>query len=117
MNPKSHKELKKGIAEEVGVHPQVVEDLISFYYGKVRKTLSQLEFPRVYIQGLGTFQLRKAKIEKAIKKNKSMLGNVAKRTYNGFAKSEDIQKDINEMENALKQMEEDILNKKEFKNK
>tara|TARA_R100000935_G_scaffold11163_2_gene22325 strand:- start:5013 stop:5366 length:354 start_codon:yes stop_codon:yes gene_type:complete len=117
MNPKSHKELKKGIAEEVGVHQQVVEDLISFYYGKVRKTLSKLEYPRIYIQGLGTFQLRKSKVEKAIKRNKSMLGNVAKRTYNGFAKSEDIQKDISELESALKQMEEDLVKKKQFRKK
>ena len=32
MHPKSHKEFKKGIAEDVGVHPQVVDDFITFYY-------------------------------------------------------------------------------------
>lgn len=116
MKPKSHKDFKKGIADEVGVHQSVVDDFISFYYAKVRSKLSNLEFPRVYLDGLGTFYLRKNKLEKAIKRNKSILGNLAKRTYAGFAKSEDVQKDIEKMEEALKQMEKDILNKKKFKN-
>ena len=116
MNPKSHKDFKEGIADEVGVHPSVVEDFITFYYGKLRKKLSALEFPRINVDGLGTFYLRKNKLEKSIKKNKSVLGNLAKRTYVGFAKSEEIQKNVTLMENALKQMEQDILNKKKFRN-
>jgi len=116
MHPKSHKEFKKGIAEEVGVHPQVVDDFITFYYAKVRKKLSSLSFPRIYVEGLGTFELRKAKLEKAIKKNKSLLGNIAKRTYNGYAKSEDIQTNIDQMEAALEQILKDIKNKKDFRN-
>ena len=59
---------------------------------------------------------RKTKLEKSIKRGKSIIGNLAKRTYSGFAKSEDIQKDIVQMEKALEQMEKDILTKKEFRN-
>ena len=117
MNPKKHSEFKNGIAKEVGVHSQLVDDFITFYYSRVRKKLSKLEFPRIYIEGLGTFYLRKNKLENAIKRQKSMLGNIAKRTYNGYAKSENILSNIEEMEKALKQMEQDILTKKEFKKK
>jgi len=116
VNPKSHKEFKKGISDEVGVHPSVVDDFVSFYYAKVRKNLSVLSFPRINVEGLGTFHLRKNKLEKSILKNKSLLGNIAKRTYNGFAKSEDIQKNILQMESAMTQLEKDIINKKKFKN-
>ena len=117
MNPKSHKEFKKGISDEVGVHPSVVDDFVSFYYAKVRENLSVLSFPRINVEGLGTFYLRKNKLEKSILKNKSLLGNIAKRTYNGFAKSEDIQqKNILQMESAMTQLEKDIINKKKFKN-
>jgi hypothetical protein len=115
VNPKKHKEFKEGIAEEVGIHPQVVDDFIAFYYAKLRKKLSQLNYPRLYVDGLGTFELRKGRLESAIKKNKSMLGNIAKRTYNGYAKSEDIQNNIIQMEAAMKQIESDILKKIEFK--
>ena len=116
MRPKSNKAFRENIAKEVGVHPQVVEDFITFYYAKVRKKLSELEFPRIYLQGLGTFELRKSKLEKAIMKNKSLLGNIAKRTYNGYAKSEDIKKDVKYMEAALDQMHKDLLEKEKFKN-
>ena len=51
-----------------------------------------------------------------IMKNKSLLGNIAKRTYNGFAKSEDIQNNILQMEKAMAQLEQDISNKKKFRN-
>ena len=117
MNPKKHKEFKKGIAEEVGVHSQVVDDFIAFYYSKLRKKLSQLDYPRVYVDGLGTFELRKGRLDTAIKKNKSMLGNIVKRTYNGYAKSEGIIENIEQMTNAKIQMEADESKKKEFKNK
>ena len=116
MKPKSHKEFKKNIADKVGVHQSVVDDFIAFYYGKIRNGLSNLTFPRINIEGLGTFYLRKGKLDKAIKKNKSILGNLAKRTYKGFAKSEDIQNNIIQMEKARMQIEQDIINKKEFKN-
>jgi nucleoid DNA-binding protein len=117
MNPKKHKEFKKGLAEEVGVHPQVVDDFISFYYSKLRKSLSTLAFPRINVEGIGTFELRKAKLALGIKKNKSILGNIAKRTYNGYAKSESIQENITQMESAMIQMESDILKRKDFKTK
>ena len=117
MNPKKHSEFKKGIAEEVGVHSQLVDDFVTFYYSKLRKKLSTLDFPRIYVDGLGTFVLRKNKLETSIKRHKSMLGNIAKRTYNGYAKSENITSNILEMELALKQLEKDILKKKEFKAK
>ena len=51
MNPKSHKEFKKGIAEKVGVHPTVVDDFITFYYAKLRKSLSNLNYPRIQVDG------------------------------------------------------------------
>lgn len=117
MNPKKHKDFKAGIAEEVGVHQQVIDDFITFYYHKLRKKLSSIEYPRINVDGLGTFYLRKTKLENSIKKNKSALGNLTKRTYNGYAQSEYIQNNIEQMSKALAQMEADILAKKEFKAK
>jgi hypothetical protein len=46
-----------------------------------------------------------------------MLGNLTKRTYNGYAQSENIQSNIEQMSKALDQMEADILRKKDFKAK
>ena len=55
VNPKSHKELRKDIADEVGVHNSVVDEFITFYYSKLRRKLSDIDFPRIHVDGLGTF--------------------------------------------------------------
>lgn len=115
MRPKSHKQFKEEIAKEVGVHPKVVDDFITFYYARVRKALSTLEYPRILVDGLGTFFIRKGKLEKAIKRNKSMLGNLRKRTYKGYEKTYAINRKLEEMESAIRIIDKNLENKKEFK--
>ena len=115
MNPKKHKEFNKGIADELQIHPEVVDDFISFYYSQLRKELSNLSAVNIYVQGLGTFSLKKTKLEKSIKRKKSMLGNLKKITYNGFEKSLAIQESLDLEEKALELVKEAIEKKKEFK--
>ena len=116
MNPKSYKNFKEGIAEEVGVHPNVVEDFVTFYYGRLRKNLSELTFPRIFVDGLGTFVLRKQKLEKTIKRNKDILGNLGKQTYTGYEKTMGVKEKLEKLEAANKMYNEMIEQKKEFKN-
>lgn len=115
MKPKSYKDFKKGIAEKVGVHPDVVDDFITFYYAKVRKNLSDITYPSITLHGLGTFHLRKQVLDKAIKKNKSILGNLAKNTYNGYEKHVGVNDKLKNMENAKKMIDQIDQEKKEFK--
>ena len=68
MRPKRHNQFKHHIAKDVGAHPNVVDDFITFYYSKVRKALSTLQYPRILVDGLGTFFIRKGKLEKAKKR-------------------------------------------------
>ena len=80
MKPKSYKLFKEGIAEKVGVHPSVVDEFINFYYEKVRENLSTLTDVNIFLDGLGTFSLRKMKVKKAIIKNKIWRNCRKKRT-------------------------------------
>ena len=77
MKPKKHNEFKKDIAKEVGVHSNVVNDFISYYYAQVRKELSNLTATNIYVQGLGTFSLKKGKLKNAIIKNKNIFCHTA----------------------------------------
>ena len=117
MNPKSHKVFKEGIAEKVGVHPSVVDEFVNFYYEKVRENLSTLTSTNIFLDGLGTFSLRKMKVKKAIIKNKSYLGNLEKTTYNGYNKTILIKDKIETLENILLSMEELASARETFKNK
>lgn len=116
MKPKSYKIFKKDIGAEVGVHDQVVDDFITFFYSKVRKNLSDLTYPNINVTGLGTFTVRKVRLEKSIKKNKSNLGNLEKNTINGYEKHLAIKDKINKMENILSISNDLIDAKKKFKN-
>jgi len=117
MKPKSYKEFKSGIADEVGVHENVVDDFIAFYYGRVRKNLSDLSYPRIFVDGLGTFVLRKQKLEKVIKRNKDILGNIGKHTYKGYEKSVAVKGKLENLQRAQNAYEEMVENKKNFKEK
>ena len=116
MKPKSHKYFFKSVAEETEVHKDVVDDLVTFYFGKVRKCLSDLEHPSISISNLGTFSLRKTKLEKAIKKNKDILGNLQKMKYKDYDKYIPVKAKIDSMEAMLIKLNESISNKKKFKN-
>lgn len=115
MNPKKSSGYKEGISEELGVHEDVVDAFIAFYYEKVREALSNLVFPKVYLNGLGTFDLRKNKLEKNISKQKDILGNLKKMTYFGYDKSLKVQEKIELYERALKDINKMLEEKKNFK--
>lgn len=117
MNPKKYKEFKEGIADELKIHPDVVDDFISFYYNQIRLNLSNLSATHIWVQGLGTFSMKKAKLEKSIKKKKSLLGNLNKMAYNGFEKSVAIKEQLEQQQKALDMLNESITKKKEFKEK
>jgi nucleoid DNA-binding protein len=117
LKPKSYKDFKKDLAEKVGVHPDVVDDFITFYYAKIRKNLSELSYPSIAIHGLGTFHLRRQVLDKAIKKNKSILGNLAKNTYMGYEKHIGVKDKLEKMLSAKEMLDQANQEKKEFKDK
>lgn len=116
MKPKSHKSFFNDVAKEVGVHKDVVEDLIAFYYGKIRKNLSNLTDTHINISNLGTFKLRKKRLEKNIKRNKDIIGNLEKMTYKGYDKYIPVKNKLQKMEQALSMLNKKLENKKKFRN-
>jgi len=116
LKPRSHKSFFEEVAKEIGVHKDVVDDLVTFYYGKIRKSLSELKDSHINVANLGTFILRKSKLEKAIKRQKDILGNLEKMTYKGYDKYVPVKEKIKSLEKALTLVNEKLKNKKSFKN-
>jgi len=84
LSPKSYKDFYEEIAKECEVHPDLVDDLIRFFYDKVRRELENLNYSRILLPNLGTFITRKGRLDRAIKRHKDMLGNMEKITYKGY---------------------------------
>tara|TARA_R110002051_G_C8530077_1_gene469442 strand:+ start:240 stop:599 length:360 start_codon:yes stop_codon:yes gene_type:complete len=116
LKPKSHKSFFEEVSKEIEVHKDVVDDFVTFYYGKIRKSLSELKDTHINIANLGTFVLRKSKLEKAIKRQKDILGNLEKMTYKGYDKYIPVKEKIQSLEKALTRVKEKLKKKKKFKN-
>ena len=116
LNPKNYKKFYDDIAEEAEVHKDLVKDFVYFFYAKVRKELSELNHPKLHLPNLGTFSIRVGKLKKNIKKNKDILGNLQKMTFDGYDKSVPVKEKLQRMEDLLKVIEQNIKNKKDFKN-
>ena len=117
MKPKKFKTLIEGIAEEVGVHEDVVTDFIKFYYSEVRKHMVSVTDPKIYIDNLGTFSVMKWKLNKALEKQRNILKNVDLDTYNGYEKHLNVSSKIEVMERTLNVMEERRKEYQEIKSK
>nr|QPI16327.1 MAG: hypothetical protein NIOZUU157_00217 [Virus NIOZ-UU157] len=116
MNPKNYRDFFEDISKDAEVHKDLVSEFVSFFYGRVRKSLSTLESTKINLPGLGTFKIRTGKLKKAIKRNKDILGNLQKMTYTGYEKHLPVKNKLEEMETVLKKVENTIKEKKQFRN-
>ena len=116
MNPKNYKNFYDDIAKESEVHKDLVSDFVFFFYDRVRKNLSNLTSPKILLPNLGTFSIRTTKLKKSIQRQQDILGNLDKRKFEGYDKSIPVKAKLETMKNALKMIEENIQNKKKFRN-
>lgn len=70
MNPKKVKKIYDIVSEDLNIKKDLIEDLVEFYYKDVRKLLTNLEYPRINVDGLGQF----------VAKQKAVVGSIDKIT-------------------------------------
>tara|TARA_R100001015_G_C4628062_1_gene187998 strand:- start:2086 stop:2445 length:360 start_codon:yes stop_codon:yes gene_type:complete len=116
MNPKNYKNFYDDIAKESEVHKDLVSDFVFFFYDKVRKNLSNLTSPKIALPNLGTFSIRINKLKKSIQRQQDILGNLDKTKFTGYDKSVPVKKKLESMKNILKVIDQNIEDKKKFKN-
>lgn len=66
MNPKKSRVLHEQIAKNVGFDLTDVEDINKAYWKFVREKLSSLEYPKIYISGLGSMLIKKKAVGKKL---------------------------------------------------
>ena len=115
LNPKSYKEFFEEIAKECEVHPDLVDELVRFFYNEFRKNIETLEHTRIRLPNLGTFITRKGRLDRTIKRHKDMLGNLEKRTFKGYNKHLPIKEKLDLMEEASERINSEIKLKNQWK--
>ena len=117
MIPKKSKEIVKYTAKEMELNEELVQDIVAFYYYKVRKNLSGMNSAVVNLEGLGTMNIRPIKLKEFIKDYKSLLTYINPKYYKNFGKIKDIESKIERLEKMEKLLEEQNIKKETTKTK
>lgn len=117
MIPHKAKNLTKDIAEELNISKTLVDDLIEFYYKDVRENLSELNHPRINIEGLGQFVIRANGVNKAIPKYEKALNTHDTSTFTAYYNKKIIEDRLELLKKMQSMLELEEQKKKEFKSK
>lgn len=119
MNPKKPKDFIKPTAEALECSESLVDDIIGFYYGAVRKALSDLESPSVTVANLGTFKVRYNRIPTLEKRYQRYLDNLEAEhmTFNKHTLQNISKKKLAGLADVRKQMEAEFKRKEEVRTK
>jgi nucleoid DNA-binding protein len=84
MNPKKVKKIYEAVAEDLNLNKDLVEDLVEFYYKDVRKLLTNLEHPRINVDGLGQFVAKPKAVSGSIDKITKSLDDHDTSTFKAY---------------------------------
>jgi hypothetical protein len=112
MNPKKPSKLYKPVAEELLVSEDLVEDIIQFYYKALRLKLSNLDSPRINVEGLGHFVIKPISVRSAISKYSKILNDHDTSTYNAYFHKKMLETKLS----SLIEIEKKICQEEELKN-
>ena len=112
MNPKKPSKLYKPLAEELNISEDLVEDIIQFYYKTLRLKLSNLEAPRINVEGLGHFVIKPISVRNAITRYSKVLDTHDTSTYNAYFHKKMIETKLS----ALIEIEKKICKEEDLKN-
>ncbi len=66
MKPTKGKDLINKTANDLDLSEELVKDVVDFYYSIVAKKIESLEYPTIYLHGLGTLRLSMKKLKRDI---------------------------------------------------
>ncbi len=84
MNPRKAKRIYEIVSEDLNIKKDLVEDLVEFYYKDVRKLLTNLEYPRINVDGLGQFVAKPKTVSNAIEKISKSLDDHDTSTFKAY---------------------------------
>jgi hypothetical protein len=114
MNPRKAKRIYEIVSEDLNIKKDLVEDLVEFYYKDVRKLLSNLEYPRINVDGLGQFVVKPKTVTNAIEKISKSLENYDTSTFKGYHNKKGMENKLEQLLKLNSKLEEVNIKKEEF---
>lgn len=108
MKPKKSKKFIKITSEDLDIKESLVQDVVDFYWKKIRVSLSNLEHIKVNILNLGSFKIRKSKIKLVKNKYEKYIKNleVESMTFDKHVTKNITKEKIKNLENIEREIEE-----------
>jgi hypothetical protein len=85
-------------------NPELIEDIINFYWTRVRKAVTNKEYYNLNLKGLGSFVINEKKLNQALAKRHQMLATLNKKNYSSFAKFASMQSDLEKLQKVKDQI-------------
>ncbi len=118
MFPKNSKHYIVPTAEELEKDTQLVEDVVSFYYSTLRKSLVDMVGINIQVENLGQFRVKKMDVSKVVEKYKKHLSMITKDTFSQMQLRKEIELKLEKAEKLSQIIEIERERKKQFyKNK
>jgi hypothetical protein len=114
MNPKKAKRIYEIVSEDLNIKKDLVEDLVEFYYKDVRKLLTNLEYPRINIDGLGQFVAKPKTVASSIDKITKSLDNHDTSTFKAYHNKKAMENKLELLLNLSSKLEKVNNRKEEF---
>jgi nucleoid DNA-binding protein len=112
LNPLKRKEISKITAEKLGKEFADVDEIVSFFYDQVQKTLSSISNIAVNVPNLGTFVLKKKRVLSKLEKYQQFLKIIEQdESLSAFEKRMISKQNIESYEAVLKIMQQEELRK------
>lgn len=116
MQPKNSKHYILPTAEQLELDPQLVEDVVSFYYAQLRKALVDLKYHNIAVEELGTFKVAAGKLPKLIAKYTAHLSILNKESFRQCTIANDIETRRDKVIAVQKMINKEWERKKEKQN-
>lgn len=115
MIPKKPKEVIKHIAEEFDLPQSTVDDIVSFYYKELRKTLSSLEHLKVNVKGLGDFIVLQKSVNRLSNKYNTLSTQYNTDTFKNYHNLKLVESKLERLNCISKKITTYLETKKQFK--
>lgn len=115
MVPKKYREVFPSIAKQENCSTSVLEDLMSFYFKKVRKSLSDLDHHNIKIDKLGYFKIKHWKLDEVIGMYKKAIDKSNLSTFRGMARSKDFTLNVERIKRIQELLKEENKRKESTK--
>jgi hypothetical protein len=118
MIPKKYKNILAEYSEQFE-NPEVISDIVNFFWDDVSTNLRNINYPSIYIEQLGEFNIKHWILTKKILEYTGLIERNPGQTFNQRIKKQDSKLQLEKMINLQKELADEYskkLNKKQQRN-